>query len=788
MDTPRARRGPTLSSHGQTSVGPKKIPSPKVTSDWRFGLVTGSDSQGTDVLRGVEKVKRLYGDASEGGLIKHLMYPDNFLADLDTTKAVIESLADDPLVKVIYVLEGVPGTTEAFKRIRERRPDITLLVSETHEDTEFIASVADMVVNADFVARGYLIPLAAKKLGAKTLVHVSFPRHMIDESLSRARAIMELACEDLGLEFAHVNAPDPTGQLGVKGAQDYIFERLPKWLEKYGQDAAFYTTNNAHTAPMIKQIIAHGGYFVEADEASPLLGFPEALGLTITDEMTGDWDMVVREIERGLKRVGADGRLGTWVASLNFSHVTAMVEFGRLVATGKAEKRDLKALLRCYESVDPKIKWNGGLFSDVSLKQLDNVYLIYQDTYIFGLGFLGMTDVEVPLRYKTLRKGEAVNPLKSDYRVGLITGEDDQGADDVLGAKEMIARYGAASTGGLILHEVYPSDYLHNARAMAEMIEKMAEDPLVKVIIVNQAIPGTAEGFRRVKLKRPDIYRLAGEPFESPELVAANADLAVAGDFVARGYLIPYTAKSLGAEYLVHISFPRHLAYDTVALRLRIMEEACKDLGLGFYQEIAPDPVTQIGVAGAQRFIMENYPKWLKKYGPKTAFFSTNDAHTEPLLRQMAFYGGYFIEADIPSTLLGYPGAFNLNLNPFLGQWVYILGVVEDAVSMAGGSGRLGTWVYPLGFTQTTGLVEFARLLVEGRANIADINSLLACLGVYTPGARWNGSFINDQVTGKPLRNYFLIYQDTYIFGKGYIETTKVDIPDKFFTIKLKNK
>jgi hypothetical protein len=34
------------------------------------------------------------------------------------------------------------------------------------------------------------------------------------------------------------------------------------------------------------------------------------------------------------------------------------------------------------------------------------------------------------------------------------------------------------------------------------------------------------------------------------------------------------------------------------------------------------------------------------------------------------------------------------------------------------------------------------------------------------------------------VRNYLMVYQDTYILGKGYLATTKVDVPDKYFSIK----
>lgn len=53
---------------------------------------------------------------------------------------------------------------------------------------------------------------------------------------------------------------------------------------------------------------------------------------------------------------------------------------------------------------------------------------------------------------------------------------------------------------------------------------------------------------------------------------------------------------------------------------------------------------------GAQAYILEKVPEWVNKYGEKAAYFCTNDAHTEPLLKQLLQYGGYFIEADLPSS------------------------------------------------------------------------------------------------------------------------------------------
>jgi hypothetical protein len=155
---------------------------------FHIGVVTGTVSQSEDDLRGAEALIKAYGDVAKGGMIKHITYPDNFMSEMETTISQIVGLADDPQMKVIVVNQAIPGTTEAFRRVKEKRPDILLMAGEPHEDPNVIGSVAHIAVNADNVARGYLIIAAAKKMGANTFVHISFPRHMSYELLSRRRA------------------------------------------------------------------------------------------------------------------------------------------------------------------------------------------------------------------------------------------------------------------------------------------------------------------------------------------------------------------------------------------------------------------------------------------------------------------------------------------------------------------------------------------------------------------------------------------------------------------------
>ena len=372
------------------------------------------------------------------------------------------------------------------------------------------------------------------------------------------------------------------------------------------------------------------------------------------------------------------------------------------------------------------------------------------------------------------------------FHIGIMTGTVSQGEDEVRGAELMIKKYGDVAKGGMIKHVTYPDNFMSEMETTIAQIAGLADDPLMKVIVVNQAVPGTAEGFRRVKEKRKDILCFTGEAHEDPNVIASIADMSTHTDFVNRGYLIIHTAKALGCKTFVHISFPRHMSYETLGRRRNIMEQACKDLGVKFAFETAPDPTSDVGVAGAQQFILEKTPAWIQKYGKNTAFFCTNDAETEPLLRQIAKFGGYFIEADLPSPLMGYPGALGVDLKNEAGNWPAIDKKVEAAVIKAGGKGRMGTWTFSYGYTTTAALTEFGKRIVEGKAKLNSKKDLMAAFGTYTPGSKWNGAYYTDLGTGITKKNYVMVYQDTYIFGRGYMNATSVKVPEKYTKIQFK--
>lgn len=367
------------------------------------------------------------------------------------------------------------------------------------------------------------------------------------------------------------------------------------------------------------------------------------------------------------------------------------------------------------------------------------------------------------------------------YKIGIVTGSVSQSEDDRRGAEAFQKEYGE----DMVQLAIYPDNFTEETETTIQSIVNLSADPLMKAIIVNQSVPGTTEAFRKIKETRPDIICIAGEAHEDLPEIGSAADLVTNNDFVSRGYLIIRTAHELGCDTFVHISFPRHMSYETMSRRVAIMKAACEEFGMKFVLETAPDPTSDVGVSGAQAYILEQVPAWVEKYGQKAAYFCTNDAHTEPLLKRLLECGGYFIEADLPSPLMGYPGALGIDLTEEAGDFEKILTKVESAIVEKGGADHFGTWAYSYGYTLSAGLALHAKNVLDGKSELRDMDDVAAALQVYSPKAAWNGASYTNATTGAKSENVFLIYQDTYIMGDPghFMGNATVEIPEKYFTI-----
>jgi len=303
---------------------------------FKIGLVTDTVSQGEEEFRAGENMVKKYGK----DVVKHVTFPDNFMQEQETTIAQIAGLADDPDVKAIIVLQAVPGTVPAFEKIREKRDDILLIAGLPQEDAEIVADRADIVINTDDLGRGKTIINLAHEMGAETFIHYSFPRHMAIDLLAQRRDIMKETAAELGIEFVEVDAPDPTGDSGIPGAQQFILEDVPRQVDKYGENTALFSTNCSMQEPLIKSVLSTSAIFPEQCCPSPYHAYPGGLGIEIPEDKAGDLNYILDQITEKVAEADMSGRMATWKVPSAMAMIETAVDYAVAFGKGEVERFD----------------------------------------------------------------------------------------------------------------------------------------------------------------------------------------------------------------------------------------------------------------------------------------------------------------------------------------------------------------------------------------------------------------------------------------------------------------
>lgn len=325
----------------------KTTQAPGAPEDYKIGVVTGTVSQGEEGFRTAEGLVEKFGKDK----IVHITYPDNFVKETETTMSQISSLAIDPNVKAIVIYESIPGVSAAIDQVKEMRPDMLFVIGSPHEDIEMITPRADIILELDQITRGETIMAKAKDMGAETFIHYSFPRHLSMELLAARRVALKEAADKYGIDFVDVDAPDPTSDAGIPGAQQFILNDVPREVAKYGKNTAFFSTNCSMMEPLIKQTLAEGAIFPEQCCPSPYHAYPGALALEIPADKANDIDFLNEQISDKIAEKDGTGRFGSWKLPAAKSILEAGTQYAMEYSEGKIEKFDAKRMEELLKEV-----------------------------------------------------------------------------------------------------------------------------------------------------------------------------------------------------------------------------------------------------------------------------------------------------------------------------------------------------------------------------------------------------------------------------------------------------
>ena len=318
--------------------------------NWKIAILTGTTSQGEEEFRAAERAQK-----ADPEHIVTDTYPDNFMAETETTISKLVAFASDPDVKAIVMCQAVPGAKPAFDKIRAMgRDDMLLIAGVPQEDPAVITAAADFVLYTDEPKQGDTIMETCAKWGVDVFVHYSFPRHLAMETIAARKALLEENAAALGIQYVEATAPDPTGDAGVAGAQQFILEDVPLKLKEFeGKKVAFFTTNCGMQEPLQAAILDQpNAYYPQPCCPSPYHAFPASLGLEI--QAGGDDTEALKAIAAVLKEHNALGRYSTWPSPVNMSIIDVSVEYAKKWIAGEiTSKNDGAAIAAMFEEKAP---------------------------------------------------------------------------------------------------------------------------------------------------------------------------------------------------------------------------------------------------------------------------------------------------------------------------------------------------------------------------------------------------------------------------------------------------
>ena len=317
----------------------------------KIAIITNTVASTEEEYHSARMMAAKYGDR-----IIHVTWPNNFLADQEQMITIMKKLAFDPEVKAVVINQSVPGTNMAVGKLLETRKDVFIVYCTPQDDLSKVTIYAHLALMFDEHRMGSEVPIQAKKMGAKAFVHYSFPRHMAISHLSKRRDLMKEKCAEIGLEFADVMTPDPVGP-GLPAAVRFFTEDIPRKVEKYGKDTAFFSTNCAMQMPLIRAVMNAGAIFPLPCCPSPYHGFMTALGIEPKMEDPDDLQRVIDEIRRIFKEKGLEGRFATWPVPGAIMLTIAGTEYAMKVISGEVSRDGLniEVLRKClsdYAKVD----------------------------------------------------------------------------------------------------------------------------------------------------------------------------------------------------------------------------------------------------------------------------------------------------------------------------------------------------------------------------------------------------------------------------------------------------
>ena len=236
---------------------------------------------------------------------------------------ILRLVAENPEVGAIIINQAVLNTNAAIDVVRRvRGDDIFIVAVNPFERPDDVSMRADLALGTNHAAIGEHFVAQAVAMGAHTIVHYSFPRHMAVPWMAARRDSMANAAAAAGIAFHDLDSPDPMEEGGMPASQLFIYQDVPRRIQEFGVDTVFFSTNCGQQIPLISRVLSGGALYVQPCCPSPFHAVPTALGLA-ADQIEAVQFFSISDMNELKAQIvaefGMTGRLSNWPVPLSMA-------------------------------------------------------------------------------------------------------------------------------------------------------------------------------------------------------------------------------------------------------------------------------------------------------------------------------------------------------------------------------------------------------------------------------------------------------------------------------------
>ena len=349
-------------------------------------------------------------------------------------------------------------------------------------------------------------------------------------------------------------------------------------------------------------------------------------------------------------------------------------------------------------------------------------------------------------------------------KIAIISSHASVSDDAFDSAEQLVLKYGA----GKIIHVTWPANFLEEQEKMAETVSGLAADKDIRALIINQAYWGSNAAVDKIRETRDGIcvvYCTCHEPV-AEAVMRANLIFRI-NDFDVGPVMVKQAIKQ-GAKTFVHYSFPRHMIVPGLTRRRDMIRQTCETEGIRFVDISVLDPQEEAGSNVAKRYILDDVPKLVAKYGEDTAFFCTNCTLQAPLIRAIVDSHAINPQPCCPSPYHGFPEALGIETGNGLTSMNQLIAKISQAAKEKNMTGRLSSWPVSASLMFSNAGAEYAIKWINGevpRAGI-DIKALKECMNNYIIETTGKA---ND-VSIKPYSERGVTYDNFKLIHMSYLD------------------